>query len=75
MIDAKTIELIKAYAAENMSMCRDRILDDPLLHGGKWTEENCLASEDSSIHSLIHSSKYHAARDILELCGVNTDDI
>lgn len=75
MDKSEIISLIRTYAEENMRLMGDGILHDPLLHGEPWTEENVKRSDDCSVDSLIHSSKYHAAKDILALIGEPADDI
>ncbi len=74
-VSQELIELIKSYARENMDMCSDGILHDPILRGGQFTAENVAMSDDCSTHSTIHASKYHAARDILILLGVDVSDM
>jgi integrase len=60
----QAIEAIKAYARENMSICTDNILADPLLHGCARSERNVALSENMGIDMTIHSAKYHAARNM-----------
>ena len=58
--------MVEEYGEINFETCGDNILMDPLLHGGPWTEENVRISEQCSILSTIHSSKYHACKEIAE---------
>ena len=72
------VELIRAYADEQLTMMGDGVLHDPVLaagfKGGKHlTEVDFAKSRECQIHSTVHSSKYHAACDILELLGENPD--
>jgi hypothetical protein len=69
------IEAIKTYARENMHICTDNVLADPLLHGCAWTAGNVALSEKMGIDMTIHSAKYHAAKDILTQFGVNVSDL
>lgn len=72
---AEIVALIRAYAQENWAMCTDGILNDPLLHGEAWTDSNVALSDDCATDSVIHSAKYHAAKDILELLGEDASDL
>ncbi|MCP3732057.1 hypothetical protein M9978_16655 [Sphingomonas sp. MG17] len=62
---ADVTKLLKLYGDENMTICGDNILMDPLLHGEAWTEENVKRSADCSVRSTIHSSQYHASEHLL----------
>ena len=62
---ADVVKLAKLYAEENMDICGDNILLDPLLHGEAWTPENMKRSRDCSVASTIHSAQYHAAQHII----------
>lgn len=63
----RIVEFIRHYGEVNFEICQDGILMDPLLRGGPWTDENVKRSDDCSNMSTIHSSKYHACREIAEL--------
>lgn len=75
ILSKEAIILIKEYARENMRIATDSIRHDPLLHGGYRTEENVRKSSELQDDGLAASSRYHAAKDILELCGVNAEDL
>ncbi len=66
---ADVVKLAKLYGEENMAICSDNILMDPLLHGHAWTDENVKLSEQCSIHSTIHSAQYHAAEHLIAAIG------
>jgi hypothetical protein len=63
---ADVVNLLDLYGEENMMICGDNILLDPLLHGKPFSEENMRQSRDCSIKSTIHSAQYHAAQHLLE---------
>lgn len=65
VLDA-VIKAADEYGEINMEICGDGILLDPLLRGGPWTDENVKRSDDCSIMSTIHSSKYHACQELIE---------
>lgn len=57
-----------------MAECTAGVIGDPVLHGRHDAEAVAL-SERMQLHSTIHSAKYHAARDILELLGEEVGDL
>lgn len=59
-------KLCELYGEINFETCGDNIIMDPLLHGQPWTEANVKTSENCSIMSAIHSSKYHASIELAE---------
>lgn len=66
---ADVVKLAKLYGDENMTICGDNILMDPLLHCETWTEENVKRSADCSVRSTIHSAHYHASEHLIEAIG------
>ncbi|EYD71830.1 hypothetical protein [Limimaricola hongkongensis] len=70
----KIVALIREYARTNMAECTSGVIGDPVLRGRHDAEAIAL-SERMQLHSTIHSAKYHAAKDILELMGEEVDDL
>lgn len=60
----RAAKICDAYADENIAMCGDSILLDPILHGGEFNKENLSLSDKHQLSSTIHSSMYHAAKNI-----------
>lgn len=75
ILSSEAIKIITEYAKENMRICQDNIRCDPVLSGGLRGKDDFIKSEDLQIDSTIHSAKYHAAKDILLLCGVDGNSI
>lgn len=80
MLSNEAQELLKNYAITNLEMAGDSALHDPVLRCGfgpryHLTREDYEKSQDLITNGCVHSSKYHAVRDIFELCGLNPDDI
>lgn len=71
---AEVIALIREYARSNMAECTAGVIGDPVLRGRRDAEAVAL-SERMQMHSAIHSAKYHAAKDILELMGEEAGDL
>jgi|GEM_PF-3240928 len=69
------VAMIREYARVNMDECSAGVLGDPILRGHSMTSENAALSEAMQLQSTIHSSKYHAAKDILSLMGEDTSDM
>lgn len=59
-------KLLALYGEENMAICGDNIILDPLLRGGAPTPDNMALSATCSIASTIHSAQYHASRHLSE---------
>lgn len=80
MLSDEAIDLLRNYATTNLEMAGDGVLHDPVLACGfgprdHLTQEDYEKSQEMITHSCVHSSKYHAVRDIFELCGLNPDKI
>lgn len=58
-------KLAKLYGDENMTICGDHILMDPLLGGKEWSPENMEKSADCGVRSTIHSAQYHASEHLI----------
>ena len=52
------------YAETNREAAGDTILHDPVLRGKGFTPEDVAKSEEMMIDGCIHSSMYHAAKNI-----------
>jgi hypothetical protein len=57
------LRICDMYRDENWAMCTDSILTDPVLKGRRDPEAFEIA-EKNIIHSCVHSSMYHAAKNI-----------
>lgn len=55
-----------AYAEENLAMATDTILADPVVSGRDRSEAGFAKAKDLMIEGCIHSSMYHAAKNIAE---------
>jgi hypothetical protein len=73
VITDKGINIINEYAEENLRMAKDNLLCDPIIHGEFPTKEAVLKSEELQIASCEYAAKYHAAKDILVLFGIEDD--
>ncbi len=74
-IPKEAIDLIKEYARENMRMATDSIKCDPILNGHDWSKENLEKNLELIDEGQQASTRYHAAKDILTLLGIPTDDL
>lgn len=63
---ADVVELAQLYGEENMTICGDNIMMDPLLRGGAATPENMRLSVDCSVRSTIHSAQFHASEHLIK---------
>lgn len=52
------------YADENMRMCHDSLLHDPVLAGRQVTAAAVHKSKKLAVRGHMHSSMYHAATNI-----------
>ncbi|QQV76496.1 hypothetical protein H5J25_13685 [Sphingomonas aliaeris] len=62
---ADVTALLRLYGDENMAICGDNILLDPLLSGEPFTPENIKRSADHGVSSTIHSAQYHASEHLI----------
>lgn len=71
------IEIIKAYADENVRMAQNIIINDPILNNknrGKMSIQQARKlSERLRVQGCVYSSKWHAANEILALIGVENE--
>ncbi|MDE2469557.1 MAG: hypothetical protein KGL35_12625 [Bradyrhizobium sp.] len=56
-------QLCDEYADENMRICQDNIVLDPVLHGD-LSEAAMIRGNEMIIDSRVHSSMYHVANNI-----------
>jgi hypothetical protein len=75
VITDKDIDIINEYADENLRMAKDNLLCDPIIYGEFPTKEAVSKSEELQIASYEYAAKYHAAKDILVLFGIEDDRV
>jgi len=68
-------QLCDAYADVNIEAATDSVLHDPCLHGQGFTRENIARSEKLMIDGCVHSSMFHAARNIAEALRALTNRV
>ncbi|HWW56395.1 MAG TPA: hypothetical protein VN047_05850 [Sphingopyxis sp.] len=66
---ADVVELAKIYGEENMKICSDNVLLDPVLRGKVTSPADIQRSGDCSVRSTIHSAQYHASQHLIEAIG------
>lgn len=70
------VSTIINYGVANRQLAQDTIYFDPVMNadiGQSFSKEEIKKSTSLQVEGLMHSSKYHAAKDILALLNIDLD--